>query len=500
MDPRSQAARPVTRASALALFLAGVGVAAGPAADAQEPPIAHRGDSVAIRLVDVELRLAVQMLAQYLDRPVVFGALASQQITIETPRPVLRTLVLPLLRSVLENQNHELVDDSLGGVYRVRARDSQRQAGTPPNLRPAGVPELFVIRLRHARASDVSATVNALYGRASALGELGGPSPTLGEQLRQGQVPPVGAAPPQLVQGAAGRAAALTGEVTIVPDAGSNSLLIRASRTDFELIQAAVQELDVRPLQVLIEVLIAEVRRDQSFAFGVTTTQGETGVGGDGTTVSGSIEGLGLGDLVLRVMRIGGGDLNATLRASAARGDATILSRPVLLAANNEEASITIGSQRPFIQVSRSLPTDAPSRDQVVQYKDVGTSLRVRPTISGNGYVTLEVTQEVNAATAETAFDAPVISTRSVRTQLLVRDSQTVILGGLSDRQRESTSGGVPILSSIPLLGGLFGRQSRRATATELFLFLTPRILRTDDDAESVTAPRLQRTPEIEPW
>ena len=181
------------------------------------------------------------------------------------------------------------------------------------------------------------------------------------------------------------------------------------------------------------------------------------------------------------------------LSASAARGDATILSRPVVLAANNEEAIISVGSQRPFVQVSRSLPTDSPTRDQVVQYKDVGTNLSVRPTISGNGYVTLEVSQEVNAATSEVQFDAPVISTRSVRTQLLVRDSQTVILGGLLDRQKESNRAGVPILSSIPLLGGLFGRQAKRRTDTELFLFISPRILRSDEDAEGVTAPLRQR-------
>jgi general secretion pathway protein D len=459
---------------------------------AQDPPVAARGDSVTIRLVEVDLRQAVQMLAQYLDRPIVFGALAAQPITIETPRPVHRSQVLALLRSALENQNHELVDDSAGGVWRVRARERLAQQAVVHSPRQAGLPELFVIRLTHARASDVAATVNALYGRASALGERDVPASTLGEQLRQNTIP-AGGAPPQAAVGAVGRVAALQGEVTIVPDAGTNSLLIRASRADFELIQAAVREVDIRPLQVLIEVTIAELRRDRSWGFGVAADQGERRLGKSGGRIRGSTDGFGLGDLVLEVMNLGGRDLNAALTASAARGDAKILSRPVVLAANNEEAVINVGSQRPFIQVSRSLPTDTPSRDQVVQYKDVGTSLTVRPTISSNGYVTLEVTQEVNAATNETAFDAPVISTRSVRTQLLVRDSQTVILGGLTDTQREGTRAGVPVLSAIPLIGGLFGRQQKRTTSTELFLFLTPRILRTDDQARDVTEPRQGR-------
>ena len=468
-----------------------VGLLEAPGIAAQQGGIIPRGDSVSIHLIDVDLRLAVQMLAQYLNRPVLFGALGGQQVTIDTPVPIPRSQVLALLRSLLENQNHELVDDSIGGVWRVRARPITGQEAQPQVQRAVGSPELFVLRLTHARASDVAAIVNALYGRASAFGDQDAPPERLNEQLRQQLVPP-GQPPAQAAPGAVGRVAAFQGEVTIVPDPSTNSLLIRAAREDFELIRAAVQEVDVRPLQVLIEVTIAELRRDRSWAFGVGSAFGPFRL--DGTKISGSVEGPGLGDLVLQAMNIGGKALQATLRASAARGDATILSRPVLLAANNEEAVISVGSQRPFIQVSRSLPTDAPSRDQVVQYKDVGTNLTVRPTISGNGYVTLEVTQEVNAATSETAFDAPVISTRSVRTKLLIRDSQTVILGGLSDNQREETRNGVPILSSIPLLGGLFGRHQKRNTSTELFLFLTLRILRTDEETESVTTPLREKS------
>jgi general secretion pathway protein D len=109
------------------------------------------------------------------------------------------------------------------------------------------------------------------------------------------------------------------------------------------------------------------------------------------------------------------------------------------------------------------------------------------------------VMQEVNSATSETAFDAPVISTRTVETDLVVKDRQTVVLGGLTDRQRDRSQGGVPVLSSIPLLGGLFGRASRRTTETELFLFMTPRIIRTDDDVDAITDPLRERAKKAEP-
>lgn len=501
------------RGSPLRAVLVGCAAAAltfgSPASAQQDSPVKARGDSVTVRLVDVDLRLAVQSLAQYLDRPVLFGAVSAGRVTLETPRPVPRADVVRLLRGLVESQNLEFVLDSAAGLYRVRAKEAPRpdaqfqaqQAQQLAQQRAAGTPELFVVRLRHARAADVAATVNALYGRASALGELGvgdRGGGTLDQGLRQNVLPPQapGMQSPQAAAGLGRRPASLAGETTIVPDAGTNSLLIRASRGDFELLQAAIRELDVRPLQVLIEVLIAEVRRDRSFAFGVDAAVPESRVPRvDGARGTMTQTGLGLGDFALRVMRRGPGlDIDATLRAAAARGDAKILSRPVVIAANNEVAEILVGSQRPFVQVSRSLPTDAPTRDQVVQYKDVGTRLKVRPTISADGYVSLAVTQEVNSATAETQFDAPVISTRTVQTNLLVRDSQTVVLGGLADQQREATQGGVPVLSSIPVVGGLFGRTTRRASETEFFLFITPRVIRTDEDAEKVTRPLERRS------
>jgi general secretion pathway protein D len=471
-------------------------------AQERDSTVVATNDSVTIRLVDVDLRAAVQALARFLDRPVVYAGLEGHRVTLETPAPVPRASVLALLRGMLESQNLELVTDS--ALYRIVAKAPARQPGAmdvPAGVpRPQGTIQLYVIRLSHARASDVAATVNALYGRASAVGELGARSTTLNEQLRGQQIPPTDVGPPQAVAQVAGRQASLTGDVTIVPDASTNALLIRATAEDFELIQAAVLQVDIRPLQVLIEVLIAEVRRDRSWSFGVGADLPTQHVkGSTNTTIGGRTTGLGLGDFVLRIMNVGGVDLDATLTAAAARGEVAILSRPVVLATNNETAEILVGSQRPFVQVQRTLPTDDAVRDQIVQYKDVGTRLVVRPTISGDGYVTLEVTQEVNSATAETQFDAPIISTRTVSTRLLIKDGQTIVLGGLTDRQRDRNQGGVPVLSSIPLIGGLFGRSSRRATETELFLFLTPRVISSDADAEMITEPLRTKAEEVKP-
>ncbi len=458
----------------------------------QDSLVSARNDSVSVRLVNADLRLAIQALARYLDRPVVFGNIGDLRVTLETPQPVPRDRLPDLLRGMLRSYGLALTPQAT--FYEIGAPPPQAPAQPAAG---AGPIQLFVIPIRHARAADVAATVNALYGRASAVGEIGAQRPTLAEGLRQNLVAPVEAAASGQPQPVTKQVAELSGDVTIIPDSRSNNLLIRASRQDFELIRAAVEQLDVRPLQVLIEVVIAELRRDRSLSFGVGVLIPRQKIEGSNTEVSGSTTGLSAGDFVLTVMKLGTIDVTATLNAAASRGDVTILSRPVVLTANNESAEILVGSQRPFVQVQRALPTDAPLRDQVIQFKDVGTRLAVRPTISDDGYVMLHVVQEVNAATAEIAFDAPVISTRTIQTQLLVKDGHTAVLGGLADKQQDVTRAGVPVLSGIPIIGGLFGRHTKRATETELFIFLTPRVIRTDEELDAASDSVGDRTKQL---
>lgn len=472
----------------LAFALALVALGGARSASAQDTAsVRLTGDSVSIRFVDADLRAVVQAIGRYLDRPVLFAGLPGTRVSLETPRPVPRAGLVALLRGLVESQNLELQRDS--AYFRVK----QREPVAPPQSSPAATAaqsnalQLTVVRLRHARAADVAATLSSLYGGSGA--DLGGARPgTLSEELRRNLVPPNGAAVnPAPGASGPGRSAVLEGSLTIVPDPFTNALLIRATAHDAELLRQAVEELDLRPLQVLIEVIIVEARRDHQMAWGLDLSLPATGVGHGNTTVGATQVGGGLGDFVLQVLNIGHVELDAVLRAGATSGAVKIMSRPVLLAANNHDARILVGSQRPFVQVSRTLATDNTARDQVVQYKDVGTRLTVRPTISADGYVTLEVVQEVSNATAETAFDAPVIATREAATQVTVRDGQTIVLGGLLDHQTETTSGGVPFLSDLPLIGGLFGRQTRRASDTELFMFLTPRVLRNDAEVDSVT-------------
>jgi general secretion pathway protein D len=440
---------------------------------------------------EADLRHVITALAEAGGLNVVFAGLPQRPVTLRTNRPVPRAEVLELLRSVAEGNGLRLVDQ--GGVYRVEpaAASAPMQRGPEPQ----GDIRLFVHRLKHAQAVRVSATLQSLFGTGGAPGFAGLTRPPLSQELRAHQVPPVvPVAPPQvhvdLAPAPSGPAQQLRGriegEVQIVPDELTNSLLIRASERDWLVIREAIEALDLRPLQVLIEVLIAEVRRGAGSEIGVSAQAGPVRDSQTGTLLQGELAGATAGDFVLRIMEIGPISADVVISALSSRAHVEILSRPVILAQNNQEARIMVGSQRPFIQVFRALPTDAAVRDQVVQYRDVGTALTIRPTINQDGYVTLELVQEVSTATTETQFGAPVISTREASTQLLVRDRQTVVIGGLIDQQTERSRRGVPVLKDIPLLGFLFGTTERNRIHTELFLLLTPHIIRDDADADAL--------------
>jgi general secretion pathway protein D len=395
--------------------------------------------------------------------------------------------LLALLKSLAQSNGLRVIEEpnfirleAAGAVDSLAGRKDTTGAA-PEEVR------LFVYRLKHVRAARLGNTLQSLFGGSSQPGlrPVEGEMP-LSEGLRQGPANPLSpdTTPKVAVDLGPQRISLpgqLKGEVQIVPDETTNSLLIRAGPSDWEVIRQAVVALDLRPLQVLIEVLIAEVRRTSESELSFS---GKVANSKNNPSVRGTLKGNTAGDFVLEALRAGTLDVGLALSALSSRGNVRIVSRPVILAQNNQEARILVGSERPFVQVSRSLPTDAAVRDQVIQYRDVGTKLTITPTINDDGYVNLQVLQEVSTATTEIQFGAPVISTREASTYLFIKDGRTAVLGGLIDRQQERSKSGIPILMEIPLLGGLFGTTRKTTTNSELFLFLTPHIIATDLDSD----------------
>ncbi len=471
------------RLSALLVVLS---LCAAPSLSAQQP-VKITPEGVLVDFQDADLRLVITALAEAGGLNVVYSELPARRVTLRMKQPVPRDNMLPLLRSLAQSNGLRVVEDSSfirlepAGAADAPGGAKDTTSGQPEELR------LFVYRLKHVRAARLGGTLQSLFGGPSqtSLRPVEGELP-LSEGLRQGPANPLSpdTTPKVAVDLGPQRTSLpgqLKGEVQIVPDETTNSLLVRAGASDWEVLRQAVVALDLRPLQVLIEVLIAEVRRTSESELSLS---GRVSDSKTDPSVRGTLRGNTAGDFVLEALRLGTLDVSLALSALARRGSVRIMSRPVILAQNNQEARILVGSERPFVQVSRSLPTDAAVRDQVIQYRDVGTKLTITPTINDDGYVNLQVLQEVSTATAEVQFGAPVISTREAATHLFIKDGRTAVLGGLIDRQQERSKSGIPILMEIPLLGGLFGTTRNTTLNSELFLFLTPHIITTDDDSD----------------
>lgn len=496
------------RIGCLATVLLTAGPGASPGQD--RPGVQRTEAGVVLDFQDADLRVVIAALAELAGVNVLYSNLPpNRTVTLRTPGPVAPDVVRQYLESVVASHGLELVQE--GALVRIRGGDATtrdeaqpRRAAALPAAEAGGAPRLYVHRLRHAQADALAETLAALFGVAPGAGRFrddDGAS-SLSESLRRQQAapllapdaPPAPQGPAAAAGPADGLAAGLVGPVQIVPDLRSNALLIRATPADYRTIRAAIDELDTRPLQVLIDVLIAEVRRSDQRGLGIGIDVPEQRDSESGALLAGSLAGASAGDVALRIRELGAVRADVVLRALAASADVTVLSRPVVLAQNNQRARILVGDQRPFIQLFRALPTDAAIRDQVVQYRNVGTQLTIRPTINPDGFISMQLLQEVSTATAETQFGAPVISTREAETQLLVRDGHTVVIGGLIDEQEDRTRSGIPILKDIPLLGLLFRSTQSRRIRTELFLILTPYVIRTDAELEETTRELQERT------
>jgi general secretion pathway protein D len=372
----------------------------------------------------------------------------------------------------------------------------------------------YVYPLKHANAAELAATLGQVFGatvaapparaRVQALEGKGLSSALQGMQARELesaqqrtevplQVQATTAESSDTTPGGRHGSGGLVGGTTIVPDAATNSLVIRTAPPNFSVLQGTIEQLDVRPAQVLLEVLIAEVELDKSSQFGVNWNA----VTKNSDSTRGILAGLGpqvadslLGSItggVLRVFTLGNINVSAVVQALASRTNVRVLSAPRVLALNNEKARILVGSEVPF--TSASLTSAAALVDQVVQYQDVGTQLTVLPTINNDGYVTLRLLQEVSALSATTvsaAQNSPIITTREAETSAIIKTGRSVVIGGLISETRSNLESGIPILKDIPLLGSLFKTKSVDHERTELAIFLTPHVVTTDEEADSM--------------
>jgi len=281
----------------------------------------------------------------------------------------------------------------------------------------------------------------------------------------------------------------LAGNVSVVAEPNTNSLIIAAPPEYALLMRQLILELDQAPPQVLIEAIVAEVALDAERKLGFEWTWTESRHLGQEDTTGTIGTGFGLSDETLGLRyAIAGTSLSTLLHALVTDDKVTILSTPRIFTSNNREAEINISTQTPYVASVRTTET---SETYSVQYLDVGVILRVTPQIALDGTVTMQVTQEANELLGFLDIGgqvkAPTVARRSAQATIRVADGQTVILGGIISDNTSRSMKKVPFLGDLPLLGNLFRRSTVTSKKSELLVFLTPKVVRTPEEASALT-------------
>jgi len=273
--------------------------------------------------------------------------------------------------------------------------------------------------------------------------------------------------------------AVTAGEAVIQADPETGSLIIITDDETNERIRRVIEALDRPVPQALIKVLFLEVTHSKGSDWSL---QGALRWGPKDATALSRSEltfqpGSGFVEILAR-------DLDLTLTALAEVAKLEVLSRPSILARNNQEAVITVGQEVPFIRNSRI--TQEGQTINTVEYDDIGIILRVTPHISSDGLVEMDVAPEISTLTGDSVpisegVTAPVFAKRSAETCVVVPDGRTVVIGGLMEDQDTESVGKIPVLGDIPYLGLLFQRKTTSKSKTELLIFLTPHVVRSTE-------------------
>ncbi len=338
---------------------------------------------------------------------------------------------------------------------------------------PRGEGDIRVYYLQHANAEDLTKVLTSLPSKQAA-------------GAKKGKVP------------------LISKEARIVADKATNSLVIMATKDDYRVLEEVITKLDIPRLMVYIEALIMEVNVEKDFSLGVEWQGIKTfsydgknaGVfagssSSDFTKIGKAVGGalapgfsLGVISDVIEIAGVKFPNLAAVAHAYQQDTAVHILSTPQILTTDNEEAEIMVGRNIPYITSQNT--TDARQDYTNYEYKDVGVTLKVTPQISQERFVRLKIFQEVSRLIHTIETDRPSTYKRLAQTTVIVKDAQTVVIGGLIGDDTTHIDYEVPCLGGIPLLGWFFRSTSKRIEKTNLFIFLTPRIIQNPAEAKKI--------------
>lgn len=392
-----------------------------------------------------------------------------------------------------------------------------------------------VYKVQHVDAVELANTLNDIFGNGSSSSSKREKAPKLAGNKKAGELTnkttekdkttAVNKPTTQKNTGNTGDAkVSNVGDVRIIADEANNSLIVVATAQEYEIIRPVIAQLDVMPLQVLVDATIVEVTLTDNLKYGLQwflnhSNGGFNSINSGGlgssitttdTTTSGNQNSSGLfstSTLANAAAAAASGgfgyaflsksaDIGAILNAQANNDNINIVSSPSLMVLNNQEASIQVGDE-----ISLSTGTLGVSNIGGVggttglspltqnQQRKTGVKLKIKPRVNANGLVTMDVVQSVEnvAESIKNGETNPRISTREIDSSVAVQSGETIVLGGLIEDKTSNAKGGVPLLHEIPVLGSLFGSTSKKDNKTELVVLITPRVLKSRQDAGLIT-------------
>lgn len=354
---------------------------------------------------------------------------------------------------------------------------------------------VIVYRVQHLKAVDLAATLNDIFisGRRKTTRP-----PSLAPGRKAVKITSKGKQQKGTQQRSTNRQIRITagdvGDVRIIADEQNNSLIIVATAQEYEAIRNVIKQLDVQPLQVLIEAAILAIRLDDDLKYGVEWKFKNSLPGGR--------EGLGqLGPLIDTALASSTGgfsylikkadDIEAIIHARQEKKNINVLSSPSLMVLNNQEAKIQVGDQVPILTSSTTNTSggSSPLITNNIEMRDTGVTLTVTPRVNAGGMVIMDIEQSVDTPqrTTTSGIDSPTILQRSLNSTVVIHSGETVVLGGLISTTFEENRTGVPWLMDIPYLGALFSTTNRNKVKDELVVLITPKVIGGKLDAREVT-------------
>ncbi|MBI5049303.1 MAG: type II secretion system secretin GspD [Nitrospirae bacterium] len=358
---------------------------------------------------------------------------------------------------------------------------------------------IFVFRVQNTKAADIEKILKALYETEEGSKPITTPAAPAAR-------PPT----PTLTPAKPGETTGFS-RVKILTYEPTNSIVVLASSGMYREIEGTIRRLDVYPKEVLIEVLIAEVTLSDTMKFGIQWSilknleiNAATDITGTGLLRSstGATDAVTLPSTAPTLASGATGGLSyilfrpdkfvAMLHALASKGLVNVLSSPRLLVRDQQEASIDVGSEIPTATSTSQTTETTATVTQSIQYKTVGVKLKIKPNINDEKTVVLDVTQEVSdystdVTVGQSGYTYPAFSKREVKTSVVVPDQQALIIGGIIKERKSKSYQGIPLLSSIPILGHLFRYTINTVDKTELVVLLTPYIIAKKEEGDIIT-------------